>query len=103
MEDEQIKQNTDRLIKTRAEKLKYKEAKWNIETNQIKWKWINKNLSDKGNKINQKHIYENAKADVRIIYNIYVYISIYMYMYIIYIICRYIIKSGKITTDYLLL
>ena len=77
MEDEQIKQNTDRLIKTRAEKLKYKEAKWNIETNQIKWKWINKNLSYKGNKINQKPIYENAKADVRI-YIIYMYIYAYI-------------------------
>ena len=77
MEDEQIKQNTDRLIKTRAEKLKYKEAKWNIETNQIKWKQINKNLSYKGNKINQKHIYENAKADVRI-YIIYMYIYAYI-------------------------
>ena len=77
MEDEQIKQNTDRLIKTRAEKLKYKEAKWNIETNQIKWKWINKNLSYKGNKINQNHIYENAKADVRI-YIIYMYIYAYI-------------------------
>ena len=85
MEDEQIKQNTDRLIKTRAEKLKYKEAKWNIETNQIKWKWINKNLSYKGNKINQKHIYENAKADVRI-YIIYMYIYAYniYYMQIYY-------------------